>query len=101
MSDQDQHQLDLAELRAIRERIDKAIIDLQRVAFDARTREVREAVMVAVEDLYFHGGKHEGKTPIALTKIVRILAPEIHEVLDNEGAREADKIVEPMSDNDT
>ncbi len=95
-----QMQRDLAELRAIRGRIDAAIVELQSVAFDARSPEVREAVKVAVADLYFSGGKHQGKTPASLEKIISLLAPEISVVLDNEGPGEAYKIVEPSARND-
>jgi hypothetical protein len=91
---------DLATLREIRERIDKAIVDGQRVAFDARANEVREAVKEAVADLCFHGGKHAGKTPQVLAKIVALLAPEVAAVLENEGAREAYRIVVLDEDED-
>lgn len=93
-------QRDLADLRAIRGRIDAAIIDMQSVAFNARLPEVREAVKEAVADLYFWGGKHQGKTPATLERIVALLAPEVDAVLQEEGASEAYKIVEPSSRDD-
>lgn len=91
---QDQMQRDLAELRAIRGRIDAAIVDLQSVAFNARSAEVREAVKVAVSHVRFYGSGHGPKGEAALRMIISLLAPEVYEVLENEGAGEAHKIVD-------
>ena len=95
MTQADQMQRDLAELRAIRERVDATIVDLQRVAFEARSNEVREAVKAAVSHIRFYGSGHGPKGEAALREIISLLAPEVYEVLDNEGPGEAHKIVDP------
>jgi L-fucose mutarotase/ribose pyranase (RbsD/FucU family) len=91
---QEQMQKDLAELRAIRERIDSAIVDLQRVTFEARADEVQMAVRAAVSHLRFYGSGHGPKGAMALREIVRLLSPEVFNVLENEGEGEAHKIVD-------
>jgi hypothetical protein len=88
-------QRDLAELRAIRGRIDTAIVGLQGVTFDARAAEVQEAVRVAVSHVRFFGPGHGQKGEVALRKIISLLAPEVSEVLEDEGPVEAHKIVDP------
>jgi hypothetical protein len=102
MNDESLEQMtrDLAELRAIRERIDAAIVDLQRVTFEARSEEVREAVKTAVAHLRFYGSGHGPKANVALERIVLLLAPEVATVLENEGTGEAHKIVDASMRND-
>lgn len=90
-----QMQCDIAALRAIRARIDTAIIDQQRVTFDARSNEVREAVKIMVAHLRFYGGTHRDKTPVMIERVISIIAPEVYAVLENEGVGEAHRIVDP------
>jgi hypothetical protein len=68
---------------------------MDRKVYSHRPDSVRKAVDLAVSVLYFHGAGQYGKPHAALIAIVRELAPEISEVLVNEGYTAAYRILHP------
>jgi hypothetical protein len=82
-------------LRQIEKRAAELAIEIDRKVYAQRPDSVRRAVDLAVSVLYFHGDGQYSKSHAALIAIVSELAPEISEVLVNEGYTAAYRILHP------